>query len=101
MLHVNNRWALDGRNPNSTSGITWVLGRYDHAWQERPVLGKVRPMSSVATARKIRVTEYVRCYGAELPEAALPGRAAGQKAVQDRGTARGAGTAGLDVLPPG
>ncbi|MDF1504514.1 hypothetical protein [Roseisolibacter sp. H3M3-2] len=63
MLHLNNRWALDGRNPNSTSGITWVLGRYDHAWQERPVIGKVRPMSSVATARKIRVDGYVRRYG--------------------------------------
>lgn len=85
MLHLNNRWALDGRNPNSTSGITWVLGRYDHAWQERPVLGKIRPMSSEATARKIRVTEYVRRYA--------PGR------VTDRGAARGAGTAGLDVLP--
>jgi deoxyribodipyrimidine photo-lyase len=71
MLHLNNRWALDGRNPNSTSGITWVMGRYDHAWQERPVIGKVRPMSSVATARKIRVDEYVARYGA-----ALPGRAA-------------------------
>jgi deoxyribodipyrimidine photo-lyase len=59
MLHINNRWALDGRNPNSTSGITWVMGRYDHAWQERPVIGKVRPMSSVATARKIRVDGYV------------------------------------------
>jgi deoxyribodipyrimidine photo-lyase len=70
MLHLNNRWALDGRNPNSTSGITWVLGRYDHAWQERPVLGKVRPMSSAATARKIKVDGYVRRYGG----AALTGR---------------------------
>lgn len=93
MLHVNNRWALDGRNPNSTSGITWVLGRYDHAWQERPVTGKLRPMSSEATARKVRVTEYVRRYAEGLPGAGA--------AVRDRGTARGAGTAGLDVLPPG
>lgn len=62
MLHLNNRWALDGRNPNSTSGITWVLGRYDHAWQERPVLGKLRPMSSTATAGKIEVGGYIARY---------------------------------------
>ncbi|MGZ8411892.1 MAG: deoxyribodipyrimidine photolyase [Gemmatirosa sp.] len=111
MLHLNNRWALDGRDPNSTSGITWVLGRYDHAWQERPVIGKVRPMSSVATARKIRVDEYVARYGAALPgrtasvadagsgrgESPAPRR---ERAVpRDRGPARGAATSGLDVLP--
>lgn len=96
MLHLNNRWALDGRNPNSTSGITWVLGRYDHAWQERPVLGKVRPMSSEATAKKIRVTEYVARY-----TAMLPAPSAARRAIRDRGPAAGAGTAGLDVLPPG
>lgn len=62
LFQLNNRWALDGRDPNSTSGITWVFGRYDHAWQERPVIGKVRPMSSDATARKMRVDGYVRRY---------------------------------------
>lgn len=67
MLHLNNRWALDGRNPNSTSGITWVMGRYDHGWQERPVIGKVRSMSSAATAKKIHVDGYIERYGAVLP----------------------------------
>ncbi len=100
MLHINNRWALDGRNPNSTSGITWVLGRYDHAWQERPVIGKVRPMSSEATAKKVRVTEYVARYTAALPARAADGARGATRTVRDRGTARGAGTAGLDVLPP-
>ena len=85
MLHINNRWALDGRNPNSTSGITWVLGRYDHAWQERPVIGKMRPMSSVATAKKIPVDGYVRRY-----TAALPDRGA-SRTVRDKGPSRGAG----------
>ena len=110
MLHVNNRWALDGRNPNSTSGITWVMGRYDHAWQERPVLGKVRPMSSAATARKIRVDGYVARYAAALPGGArregvgdkrgdAPAPAGERRVARDRGPARGAGTAGFDVLP--
>ena len=32
MIHLNNKYALDGRDPNSYSGIFWVLGRYDRAW---------------------------------------------------------------------
>ncbi|MBF5042002.1 deoxyribodipyrimidine photolyase [Aggregicoccus sp. 17bor-14] len=111
MLHLNNRWALDGRNPNSTAGITWVMGRYDHAWQERPVIGKVRPMSSAATARKIRVTDYVAKYGATLPGRTASHADAGaergeppaprreRKVPRDRGPSRGAGTSNLDVLP--
>lgn len=63
MVHLNNRWALDGRNPNSWSGILWCLGRYDRAWgPERPVYGTVRYVSSDNTARKVRVRDYVREY---------------------------------------
>jgi deoxyribodipyrimidine photo-lyase len=116
MLAMNNRWALDGRNPNSTSGITWVMGRYDRPWgPERPVIGKVRPMSSEATARKVAVGAYVERYAAALP--APPPRAAARPDAgdgrgeapaprgerhrpRDRGPARGAGTSGEDVLPP-
>lgn len=64
MLELNNKYALDGRDPNSYSGIFWVLGRYDRAWgPERPVYGKVRYMSSRNTARKVRVREYLEAYG--------------------------------------
>jgi deoxyribodipyrimidine photo-lyase len=63
MLHLNNRWALDGRNPNSVSGIFWCLGRYDRPWApERPIFGVVRYMSSANTARKLRVKDYIRRY---------------------------------------
>jgi deoxyribodipyrimidine photo-lyase len=62
MIELNNKWALDGRNPNSYSGIFWVLGRYDRAWNEREIFGKVRYMSSDNTARKIRVKDYIRRY---------------------------------------
>ena len=63
MVELNNRYALDGRDPNSYAGIFWVLGRYDRAWgPERPVFGTVRYMSSENTARKHRVREYVRRY---------------------------------------
>ncbi len=63
MIELNNKYAVDGRNPNSYSGIFWVLGRYDRAWgPERPIFGKIRYMSSENTARKLKVKEYVRKY---------------------------------------
>ncbi len=60
MIELNNRLALDGRDPNSYSGIFWVLGRYDRPWPERPILGTVRTMTSASTARKLRLGEYLR-----------------------------------------
>lgn len=66
MIELNNKYALDGRNPNSYSGIFWVLGRYDRAWgPERPIYGKIRYMTSDNTARKVRVKEYLRRHAAE------------------------------------
>jgi len=63
MIELNNKYALDGRDPNSYSGIFWVLGRYDRAWgPERPIFGKIRYMSSENTARKVKVRQYVERY---------------------------------------
>jgi deoxyribodipyrimidine photo-lyase len=63
MIELNNKYALDGRDPNSTSGIFWVLGRYDRPWlPERPIFGAIRYMSSENTAGKLRVREYIRRY---------------------------------------
>jgi deoxyribodipyrimidine photo-lyase len=60
MIELNNAYAVDGCDPNSYSGIFWVLGRYDRAWgPERPVFGKNRYMSSANTARKLRVRNYI------------------------------------------
>ena len=64
MVELNNKYALDGRDPNSYSGVAWVLGRYDRPWgPERPVFGKVRYMSSENTARKVGVRRYLERYG--------------------------------------
>jgi len=63
MIELNNRWALDGRDPNSHTGIMWVLGRFDRGWPERPVFGKVRSMSSEATRRKVGVDRYLARWG--------------------------------------
>lgn len=66
LIELNNRWALDGRDPNSYSGIFWVFGRYDRPWApERPIFGTIRYMTSASTARKLRTKRYVARYGPE------------------------------------
>ena len=68
LIELNNRYALDGRNPNSYSGIFWVFGRYDRAWgPEREIFGTVRYMSSDSTKKKLHLSEYLARWGA-LPK---------------------------------
>lgn len=63
MLELNNKYALDGRDPNSYSGIFWALGRFDRAWgPEREVFGKIRYMTSDSTRRKFNVHDYIDRY---------------------------------------
>ena len=63
MIELNNKYGLDGRDPNSYSGIFWVLGRYDRPWgPERPIFGKIRYMSSASTARKVKVKNFIKKY---------------------------------------
>ena len=64
LVTLNNRWALDGRDPNSWGGIGWVFGRFDRAWgPERPIYGKVRYMTSASSRRKWRMRDYLTTYG--------------------------------------
>jgi len=64
MIELNNRYALDGRDPNSYSGIFWCLGRFDRAWgPERPIYGNIRYMTSENTVKKLRMREYLARYG--------------------------------------
>lgn len=69
--HLNNKYALDGRDPNSYTGIHWCFGLFDRPWPpERPVTGVLRYMSSDNTARKFKLGgyfEYVRRVSAGVP----------------------------------
>ncbi len=66
LIELNDKYALDGRDPNSYSGIFWILGRYDRPWGPvRPIFGTVRYMSSQNTARKLHVREYLRRHTGE------------------------------------
>jgi deoxyribodipyrimidine photo-lyase len=68
LAHLNDRYALDGRDPASVANFMWILGLHDRPFQERPVLGKVRPMSSRRTAEKVDLGPYLARYGG--PDAA-------------------------------
>ncbi len=70
MIELNNKYALDGRDPNSYTGIFWVLGRYDRPWgPERPIFGHVRYMTSENTARKMSVKGYLARYASAEEDA--------------------------------
>jgi deoxyribodipyrimidine photo-lyase len=65
--HLNNKYATDGRDPNSYTGILWCFGLFDRPWApERDVFGSVRFMSSDNTARKFKLQKY-HDYIATLP----------------------------------
>ncbi len=60
LFHLNDAYALDGRDPNSATGIQWIFGKYDRPWgPKRPIFGTVRYMSSASTRRKLDVDAYV------------------------------------------
>lgn len=58
-VHLNNRWQLDGRDPNSYASIAWCFGMHDRPWQERPVFGKVRYMNARGLERKFDMQAYL------------------------------------------
>ena len=65
--HINNKYAIDGRDPNSYTGILWCFGLFDRFWPpEREVLGNIRYMSSGNTAKKFKLGPYLE-YVRSLP----------------------------------
>jgi len=64
MVELNNTYALDAEDPNSYTGILWILGRHDRPWgPRRPIFGTVRYMSSEGAARKLRVRGFLQRHG--------------------------------------
>ena len=58
-LYLNNKYELDGRDPNGYAGVAWCFGKHDRAWAERPVFGKVRYMNAAGLKRKFDREAYV------------------------------------------
>lgn len=57
--HLNNKYCLDGRNPNSYAGILWCFGKHDRPWMERPIFGTIRYMTSGSTGKKFDSKKYI------------------------------------------
>jgi deoxyribodipyrimidine photo-lyase len=59
-VHLNDKYFLDGRDPNGYAGIAWsMLGKFDRAWFDRPIFGKIRYMSGASTGRKFNSKRYI------------------------------------------
>lgn len=59
LVHLNNKYCLDGRNPNSYAGILWCFGKHDRPWMRRPVYGTMRYMTSASTGKKFDSKKYI------------------------------------------
>ncbi len=60
MIFLHDRYALDGRDPNTYTGILWCFGLHDRPWVERPIFGMLRYMSYDGIKRKTDVASYLR-----------------------------------------
>lgn len=59
-IYLNDKYFLDGRDPNGYAGVAWaILGKFDRAWNERPIFGKIRYMSAASTSRKFNAKKYI------------------------------------------
>jgi deoxyribodipyrimidine photo-lyase len=60
-VRLNDKYELDGRDPNGYAGIAWaIVGKFDRPWFERPIFGQIRYMSGNSTARKFESKKYIR-----------------------------------------
>jgi deoxyribodipyrimidine photo-lyase len=58
-LYLNNKYELDGRDPNGFTGIAWCFGKHDRPWGERAIFGQVRYMNDAGLKRKFDADKYV------------------------------------------
>lgn len=60
LLYLNDKYELDGRDPNGYAGILWCFGKHDRPWQERPVFGKIRYMNAAGLLKKYDMAQYLK-----------------------------------------
>jgi deoxyribodipyrimidine photo-lyase len=60
-VYLNDKYFLDGRDPNGYAGIAWaIVGKFDRPWFERPIFGQVRYMSGASTGKKFNSKLYIQ-----------------------------------------
>jgi len=57
--YLNDKYELDGRDPNGYAGISWCFGTHDRPWKERKIFGKIRYMSASGLEAKFDIKKYV------------------------------------------
>jgi deoxyribodipyrimidine photo-lyase len=69
--YLNDKYALDGRDPNGFTGVGWsIMGIHDMGWKERPIFGKIRYMNYAGCKRKFKVATFVNKYKGAAANAA-------------------------------
>ncbi len=64
-LLLNNKYELDGRDPNGFAGVAWCFGKHDRPWTERPIFGSVRYMNDKGLERKFDIGRYAAKFGGQ------------------------------------
>jgi deoxyribodipyrimidine photo-lyase len=60
-VYLNDKYFLDGRDPNGYAGIAWaIVGKFDRPWFERPIFGQIRYMSGASTGKKFDSKKYIQ-----------------------------------------
>ena len=60
-VYLNDKYLLDGRDPNGYAGIAWsIVGKFDRPWFDRPIFGQIQYMSGQSTGKKFDSKEYIR-----------------------------------------
>ena len=63
-IHLNDKYELDGRDPNGYVGCAWAIaGLHDQGWREREVFGKIRYMNYAGCKRKFNIPQYIAKVG--------------------------------------
>lgn len=58
-LYLNNKYSVDGFDPNSYAGVAWCFGKHDRPWKERNIFGMIRFMNDKGLVRKFRMEPYL------------------------------------------
>jgi deoxyribodipyrimidine photo-lyase len=59
-LYLNDKYEIDGRDPNGYTGVAWCFGKHDRAWREREIFGKIRFMNKKGLDRKFAMAAYLQ-----------------------------------------
>jgi deoxyribodipyrimidine photo-lyase len=63
MIAMHDKYAIDGRDPNTHAGVLWCFGKHDRPWFEREIFGTIRYMTSRSMAKKFNAKSYMTSFG--------------------------------------